>query len=137
MNEQPIERNTPVADTAAGAALAASAATLSRRKFRHLKDKIAGVSIAIGGLGVIAAVLLIFLYLVYEVMPLFRSAVIQEISEFRIDTPHSDEVLHLALEERLEVAMRLGADSQAMYFNTSNGDIISTIPLSIPEGSSI
>ena len=137
MNEQPKETNTSVADTAAGAALAASAATLSRRKFRHFKDKVAGVSIAIGGLGVIAAVLLIFLYLVYEVMPLFRSAVIQEVSEFRIDSPHSEGVLHLALEERLQVAMRLGTDGEAMYFDTSNGDVISRIPLPIPAGSSI
>ncbi len=137
MNEQPNLSNTPVANTAAGAALAASAATLSRRKFRHLKDKVAGVSIAIGGLGVIAAVLLIFLYLVYEVMPLFRSALIQEVSEFRIDSPHSDEVLHLALEERLEVAMRLGANGEAIYFDTANGNVISRIPLAIPPGSSI
>lgn len=132
MNEQPIATSTSAADTAAGAALAASAATLSRRKFRHFKDKLAGVSIAIGGLGVIAAVLLIFLYLVYEVMPLFRSAVIQEISEFQLESPHSEEVLHLALEERLTVAMRLGTDGEAVYFNTANGDVISRIPVAIP-----
>ncbi len=132
MNEQPIATSTSAADTAAGAALAASAATLSRRKFRHFKDKLAGVSIAIGGLGVIAAVLLIFLYLVYEVMPLFRSAVIQEISEFQLESPHSEEVLHLALEERLAVAMRLGTDGEAVYFDTANGEVISRIPVAIP-----
>lgn len=133
MNEQPKVTNTPVARTV----LATSAATLARRRFRHLKDKIAAVTIAIGGLGVIAAVLLIFLYLIYEVMPLFRSALVQEVSEFRIDGPHSDEVLHLALEERLEVAMRLGGDGEALYFDTANGDVISRIPLPIPPGSSI
>ena len=137
MSEQPNLSHPAKANTAAGAALAASAATLTRRKLRHLKDKVAGVSIAIGGLGVIAAVLLIFLYLVYEVMPLFRSATIQEVSEFQISSPHSDEVLHLALEERLEVAMRLGIDGDALYFDTENGELISRIPLAIPEGQSI
>ncbi len=136
MSEQPNLSHPSVADTAAGAALAASAAT-TRRKLRHLKDKAAGVSIAVGGLSVIAAVLLIFLYLVYEVMPLFRAATIQEVSEFQIADPHSEEVLHLALEERLEVAMRLGGDGEAIYFDTANGDLLSRIPLAIPDGQSI
>lgn len=137
MSEQQNLSQPPVADTAAGAALAASAATLSRRKFRHFKDKAAGFSIAVGGLSVIAAVLLIFLYLVYEVMPLFRSAAIQEVSEFQISSPHSEDVLHLALEERLEVAMRLGSDGEAVYFNTSNGTTISRIPLALAPGQRI
>ncbi|MGJ8690614.1 MAG: ABC transporter permease subunit [Gammaproteobacteria bacterium] len=137
MSEQQNLSQPPVADTAAGAALAASAATLSRRKFRHFKDKAAGFSIAVGGLSVIAAVLLIFLYLVYEVMPLFRSAAIQEISEFQISSPHSEGVLHLALEERLEVAMRLGSDGEAVYFDTANGTIINRIPLALAPGQRI
>ncbi len=136
MSEQPNLSQPPVADTAAGAALAASAAT-TRRKLRHFKDKTAGVSIAVGGLSVIAAVLLIFLYLVYEVMPLFRSATIQEVSEFQISAPHSEDVLHLALEERLEAAMRLGTDGEAIFFDTANGNLLSRIPLAIPDGQSI
>ncbi|MCB1666237.1 MAG: ABC transporter permease subunit [Pseudomonadales bacterium] len=136
MNQQPLSPDTPAADTAAGAALADSA-TLARRKFRHFKDKLAGVSIAVGGLGVIAAVLLIFLYLIYEVMPLFRSALIQDISEFRLEAPHSENVLHLAVEERLEVAMRLGDDGEALFFDTANGQLRSRIPVHVPEGQSI
>jgi phosphate transport system permease protein len=65
----------------------------------HFKDKFASVSIAVGGLGVIAAVLLIFLYLVYEVMPLFRGAGVQAVSEFSLDSSGSinAETLHLAV----------------------------------------
>ncbi|MES3008352.1 MAG: ABC transporter permease subunit [Pseudomonadota bacterium] len=125
------------ATAVAGSAFPASAATLSRRRFRHFKDKLATVSIAIGGMSVIAAVLMIFLYLVYEVMPLFKGAVIQPVSEFRLPEEARAPALHLALEERLEVGVRLGADGQAVYFDTANGQLISSIPLLIPAGQTI
>ena len=44
-----------------------------RRKLRHFTDKAAKICIAAGGLGVIAALLLIFFYLFYEVMPQLSS----------------------------------------------------------------
>ena len=46
------------------------------RAMRHFKDHFPRWYVAVGGLGVIVAVLLIFLYLLYEVLPLFglRSA---------------------------------------------------------------
>lgn len=137
MTEHPNILPPRAPESAAGTAFAASAAVVSRRKFRHFKDKLAAVLIAIGGLGVIAAVLVIFLYLVYEVLPLFRGASIQAVSEFRLEQQDGADVLHLALEERLEVAMRLGADGQAVYFNTDDGAVIGRIPLAIPEGQSI
>ena len=137
MIEQPITTPPEAPQSSLGAAFAASPEVLTRRKFRHFKDKLAAILIAIGGLGVIAAVLLIFLYLIYEVLPLFRGASIQEISEFQVDLRDNADVLHLAVEERLEVAMRLGSDGQAVYFNTDDGEVIGRIALPIPEGQSI
>ncbi len=93
--------------------------------------------IAIGGLGVIAAILTIFLYLIYEVMPLFRGAYIAEHSRFELRTQETSEVLHLALEERLEVGMRLGSDGQMVYFDTDNGAEVGRIALPLPEGQAI
>src|SRR5690554_5665875 len=98
MNEQPNLNNSSTTNTSASASLTSSSGTISRRKRRHFKDKLAAASIAFGGLGVIAAVLLIFLYLLYEVVPLFRSAAIQQVSEFQVDIPYDDSLLHLALE---------------------------------------
>ena len=137
MTEHPVSLPPKAPESAAGAAFAASAAVISRRKFRHFKDKLAAALIAIGGLGVIAAILVIFLYLIYEVMPLFRGAYIQEQSSFQLDIPNNADVLHLAVEERLEVAMRLGTDGQAVYFNTDDGEVIGRIALPVPEGQSI
>jgi len=137
MTEHPVSLPPKAPESAAGAAFAASAAVISRRKFRHFKDKLAAALIAIGGLGVIAAILVIFLYLIYEVMPLFRGAYIQEQSSFQLDIQNNADVLHLAVEERLEVAMRLGTDGQAVYFNTDDGEVIGRIALPIPEGQTI
>lgn len=137
MNEQPNLNNSSTTNTSASASLTSSSGTISRRKRRHFKDKLAAASIAFGGLGVIAAVLLIFLYLLYEVVPLFRSAAIQQVSEFQVDIPYDDSLLHLALEERLEVAMRLGSAGEAMFFDTTNGELISRLSLAIPAGVSI
>ena len=137
MTEHPVSLPPKAPESAAGAAFAATAAVISRRKFRHFKDKLAAALIAIGGLGVIAAILVIFLYLIYEVMPLFRGAYIQEQSSFQLDVPNTADVLHLAVEERLQVAMRLGTDGQAVYFNTDDGEVIGRIALPVPEGQTI
>ena len=48
------------------------------RAARHFKDHLTRWYVAVGGLGVIVAVLLIFLYLLYEVLPLFGGAEIEE-----------------------------------------------------------
>lgn len=124
-------------NSAGSGRLPSSSEVVARRKFRHFKDKFARVSIAVGGLSVIAAVLLIFLYLLYEVMPLFRSASMTPVSEFRLSDAEMPPVLHLAIEERREVAMRLGADGTAVFFSTENGRVISELPLPIPPGQAI
>src|SRR5690606_41070223 len=109
MTELPQSMEPSSPDSAGSGHLPSSSEMLSRRKYRHFKDKFASVSIAVGGLSVIAAVLLIFLYLLYEVMPLFRSASMTQVSEFRLAGDMAP-VLHLAVEERREVAMRLGEE---------------------------
>ena len=56
----------------------------TRRKFRALKDTAARRAIAVGGWSVIVAITLIFFYLLYEVMPLFKSATIKHDSSFEL-----------------------------------------------------
>ena len=48
---------------------------LYRRRF--LKDRLAQHFVGIGGIGVIIAILLIFFYLLYAVIPMFESAEMQ------------------------------------------------------------
>jgi len=50
--------------------------SLARR--RRVKDILARSTIMLGGLAVIAAILLIFFYLLWEVMPLFQSSSLED-----------------------------------------------------------
>jgi phosphate transport system permease protein len=108
-----------------------------RRKLRHLYDRSAKVLIGIGGIGVIVAILLIFLYLFYEVVPLFESAELDSVAEYQVQGTRSSETLHLAVEEQSELAMRLDASGQVLFFEVENGDIRHSIDLPVPEGRNI
>ena len=105
-----------------------------RRKLRHFTDRAAKICIAAGGLGVIAALLLIFFYLFYEVMPLFRSADVQNVAEYSFDQSTSSESLHLAIEEQNELGVRLGVSGDVLFFNIEDGSEVAAMQLNLPEG---
>ncbi|MBA6419389.1 ABC transporter permease subunit [Pseudomonas sp. 5Ae-yellow] len=105
------------------------------RAVRHFKDHLTRWYVAVGGLGVIAAVLLIFLYLLSEVLPLFGGADIEQ--QERYSTPWldvADPPLMLAMEEQGEVAIRVSESGQVTFFKTADGKLISEQSLPIPEG---
>jgi len=112
------------------------------RKFRALKDKLARSSIAVGGISVIVAVMLIFFYLLYEVAPLFQSA---EISKWQhreqvvepYATPGTGETLFLAMEEQAEIGFRISAAGELTFFRTIDGEVISQQQAALPEGTSV
>ena len=58
----------------------------SRNKSRLFKDAIFGAFMGVGGVSVIGAILLIFFYLGYVVVPLFASAKIEFSTSFNIDS---------------------------------------------------
>lgn len=109
----------------------------TRRKFRHLIDSSAKLMIAVGGVSVIVAILLIFFYLFYEVAPLFRSASVDELASYSLPVDTSSPPLHLAIEEQSEVAMRLSASGEALFFRLSDGSELARIAVQLPEGASI
>lgn len=60
-------------------------ASLARRRaWRMFKDLMAKHGVAVGGIGVIIAILLIFFYLIYVVMPLFVPASINSVSHYSV-----------------------------------------------------
>ena len=61
------------------------------RAMRHFKDHFTRWYVAVGGLGVIVAVLLIFLYLLYEVLPLFGGAEIEERERYSASWVQADD----------------------------------------------
>ena len=50
----------------------------ARERLRILKDRCFAVSMAVGGVAVLIAILLIFFYLFYVVVPLFASASVEQ-----------------------------------------------------------
>jgi hypothetical protein len=56
-----------------------------RRRWRHFTDKFAAIGIAVGGISVIAAILLIFAYLAYEIAPLFEGAEVEATAQYSLE----------------------------------------------------
>lgn len=98
----------------------------TRRKWRAWKDTCARRAIALGGLSVIAAITLIFFYLLYEVMPLFKSASIQHDSSFTLQEPaRSSNILTMFTEEQNEIAALLTDSGKLLFINAHNGQPVS------------
>lgn len=126
---------------------AASAAETSRilggdryRWLRKFKDRFAAVAITGGGFSVLVAILLIFVYLLYEVLPLFRSASVTPVASYSVTQIDSGldaraaPPLYLAIEEQNEIGMRLDHAGHIVFFHTADGSLIERLELPIPTG---
>ena len=117
-----------------------SAENLRRRRWRMLKDRMATRGVAIGGMAVIVAIVLIFFYLLFVVLPLFSSADVERVAEY--DLPGSSgkssgTSLHLAMEEQAEIGFRLTSDGRAVFFDLVDGKLIDEHVLALPPGAEI
>ncbi len=99
-------------------------------RWRMRKDKIARRVIALGGLVVIAAVLLILFYLLYVVVPLFLPA---KMTQERLGEQlqwQGERTAFLALEEQQQVALRVDFQAVAEFFRLDDLRILETVKLS-------
>ena len=91
-------------------------------RWRHFKDRLARHSVGIGGVAVLGSLALIFVYLLVEVLPLFRPAEAQLRAEFRM--PGDDAAtLYLAAEEQSEVGVRISTSGQLSFFDLATGAV--------------
>ena len=107
------------------------------RKVRKIKDKLAGISIGIGGSSVILAISLIFFYLLYEVAPLFENAEMQAVASYDIPESDQGQSLYYAIEEQAEKGMRVTRDGTVIFFNTADGSTVSIEKLPLQPGTHI
>lgn len=119
-----------------------SPAARRSRKFRAFKDKTASVGIGLGGVSVIIAILLIFFYLLYEVIPMFRGAEVepwkhnqQVVEPYAV--PGSGQTLYMAMEEQAEIGLRVSDLGELNFFNTLTGELMKTVQAPLPAGTSI
>jgi len=94
----------------------------TRYNQRALKDRLARYFVASGGISVIIAILLIFFYLLYVVIPMFGSAEIKESMSYL--APGEGKTLHLGLEEQGTIGVRFTDNGHAIFFNTDSGKIV-------------
>ncbi len=77
---------------------------------------------AFGGIGVIIAILLIFFYLVYEVIPLFQAPSVDRIAVY--PAPGEGNTLLYALDEQAEIAVRYTDRGEVFFFDAKHGGLI-------------
>ncbi|MDR9466797.1 ABC transporter permease subunit [Marinospirillum sp.] len=112
--------------------------TQRRRKFRHLSDGVTRYGIAAGGIGVIVAISLIFFYLLYEVVPLFQDAEIEEVNQYGLQTSQATgQTLRLVAEEQNEVFARITDTGQVNFVSVASGTPLETLKLPLDEGQSL
>lgn len=107
------------------------------RALRFFKDHFARWAVAVGGLGVIAAILLIFFYLIYEVAPLFKNAHIEEETTWTQNFQSSNPPLYLSMEEQAELAFALTADGGLTFSSTRTGEERYHYNLPLPADTSV
>ncbi len=104
-----------------------------RNSWRMLTDKLAGYAVTIGGMSVIAAITLIFFYLLMVVVPLFEGAEIEKRHEYSISNfasqPKFQPGLHYIIDEQADIAQRINADGSISAFYLDSGKPISTTRL--------
>jgi phosphate transport system permease protein len=99
-------------------------------KRRALKDRIARHFVAIGGVSVIVAILLIFFYLLYSVIPMFERAEVHLQNQYTM--PGEGNTVHVGIEELGTVSVRITDKADVVFFDSATGEIISHQQLSTP-----
>lgn len=91
---------------------------------RKAVDIIARRVVQFGGISVIAAIALIFIFLLSVVYPLFDRPSVKPLADYQVPGDGS-ETLYLAIEEQAEIALRVSQAGQLVFFNVENGRVIS------------
>lgn len=117
-----------------------STAARRRRGRRMLKDKMAAQGIAIGGISVILAVVMIFFYLLYEVAPMFQPASVEPwqikgtpVAPYAVPGSRGD-TLYLSVEEQAEIGLRITDSGEMTFFRLVDGEVLRSEQLDLPEG---
>ena len=100
---------------------------------RLLIDNIARYGIGLGGLSVILAIVLIFFYLLWVVLPMFSSVDIQTEQHYSLPAADAGNTVLLLPEESGKLGLRLTDQAQAVFFDIQKGDVTKIIELELPE----
>jgi phosphate transport system permease protein len=100
---------------------------------RMTKDKLFRHVMTVGGLSVIIAISLIFVYLASVVAPIFMPATMTELAP--LNTPADVRAAaHLSIEEQAEIGARFAVDGRISFFNLADGKSRGEEHVKLPEG---
>jgi len=100
----------------------------AHRRLRHIVDRSAGVVVWVGGIATIVSIMGIFLYLMWEVLPLFRvtSGSVSADVHLQEDTDFTADTAVIGLDEYQEVAFIL-SKNHLQFFHMPDGTPITKI----------
>ncbi len=88
---------------------------------RALVDALTKFSVGLGGIAVIAAIVLIMSYFLWVIVPMFIPASIKLAQSVELPT---DEVLHVTANDRFEILTLINADGSVEFRDTTNYEIV-------------
>lgn len=104
-------------------------AVMARR--RRIKDRLANITIGFGGVFVIAAIAVIFFYLLFEVWPLFDQG---KFEQSRSYAATEQKAAWVDMDEYNTTGMRLLPTGDVQFFNVGDGSEIRRQALPLPAG---
>lgn len=108
------------------------------RKWRSLRDGFSLYGVGAGGIGVIIALALIFVYLFYETFPLLKPVAVEIRAEYAVPgdidgTP----TLHLALDRFEQLGARFSQSGAITFFDALTGEPRERLQVPMPDGERI
>ena len=101
-------------------------------RLRLLRDRLTRYAVAAGGNGVIVAILLIFIYLLYVVVPLVKRPEMHQVAHYPLVAQAP--VDYLAMEEQAEIGMLVDQHGLVQFLSTSDGGLVKERQLPVPAG---
>ena len=103
---------------------------------RALIDNGARYAIGLGGVSIIFAVVLIFFYLLWVVLPIFKPVEVQQQTQFELPTGESVN-RYLALEDSGVLAVRIISTGEIQFINLHSGQLVHQETVDLPEYGSV
>lgn len=98
------------------------ATLISSNRSRGIKNSLAKWLITLGGISVLFTLVLIFMYLLYVVKPIFESAKIEQIVNISIDSTKNEKILASGVDELKELAYQITAAGDINFYHLKASD---------------
>lgn len=108
------------------------------RRRRALNDGISRYGVGAGGIGVIIALGLIFVYLFYETLPMLKPVSVNVGGEYELAVlDDAAETVHLTLDRYEQIGARFLSNGRIIFFDALSGDPLETLSVEVPDGAEV